>query len=156
MTPPPFRAGLVRRWHCNPSLAHLTDTVASHSGRMAALACVLWPEPSAALFRAIACHDLGEIATGDVPWPVKQDPALKAALDRLEAQALRDMGLAFHVGPDDARRLKLLDRLDAYLFVTQYAPHALDGDGWPAAKAWLFAEQEEIVAPERIVRLARP
>jgi len=123
---------------------------------MAALACVLWPEPSAALFRAIACHDLGEIATGDVPAPTKRDPVIAEALDRLEAKALRDMGLVFHVDPDDARRLKLLDRLDAYLFVTQYAPHALDGDGWTAAKAWLFAEQEAIVSPERIVRLARP
>jgi hypothetical protein len=85
-----------------------------------------------------------------------EDAALMAALDRLEAQALRDMGLAYHVGPDDARRLKLLDRLDAYLFVLQYAPHVLAQDGWPAAKAWLFAEQGAIVAPERIVRLARP
>ena len=154
MTPQPFRAGLVRRWHANASLAHFNDTVASHSGRMAALACILWPYPSAALFRAIACHDLGEIATGDVPFDVKKDPALKNALDRLEAQAVHDMGVAFQVDPDDARRLKLLDRLDAYLFASQYAPHMLDQDAWRAQLAWLVMEQDAIVAPDRIIDMA--
>ena len=150
MTPLPFRAGLVRRWHANPDLAHLNDTVASHSGRMAALACMLWPNPSVALFCAIACHDLGEIATGDVPWGAKQDPALKAAMDRLEARALHDMGLEFDLNSSDVRRLKLLDRLDAYLFVKQYAPHVLAQDAWVAQASWLRLEQSEIVDPERI------
>lgn len=30
-----FRAGLVRRWHCNPDLAHTVDRIDGHGARVA-------------------------------------------------------------------------------------------------------------------------
>jgi hypothetical protein len=38
-------------------------------------------------------HDAGELACGDLPFPVKsRDPKLKAAMDKLEDDAVRRMG----------------------------------------------------------------
>jgi 5'-deoxynucleotidase YfbR-like HD superfamily hydrolase len=40
----------------------------------------------------ILWHDLGEIYTGDIPFPIKREnPVLKAEMDRLEAEAISRM-----------------------------------------------------------------
>ena len=136
-----YRAGLTRRWHSNPDLCHVTDSVAEHSGRCARLLCALHPRPSAALLRAALTHDDGEAAPGpgDVSGPVKRAyPELSARLDKLEAAARVSLW-----GPDpdltteDRVWLAFVDRLDAYIVARHYAPHILDRDGWPEARVWL-------------------
>lgn len=86
-------------------------------------------------------HDLGEAVTGDIPSPVKAaNPDLSAALDRIEAAAMRAMDLpSVNMDQLDRDRLKLCDRLDAYLWARHRAPHILGGDGWPDAVEWLRA-----------------
>ena len=141
----PWRASFTRRWHANPDLCHTVDPVAAHSGRMGILALVCFGnDASRALLAACLCHDLGEVWTGDAPYTAKQDPDLKAALDRMEAMYLADMGLLFGLQMVDARRLKYLDRLDAYLWAEHHAPHVLDSDGWPEQRAWLDKEWSEL------------
>lgn len=142
----PWLATFTRRWHANPALCHTIDPVAAHSGRMGVLALHLFgATASRDLLVACLTHDLGESKAGDTPYPAKRDQALGEALDRLEATALADMGMLFDLNsPLDQRRLKYLDRLDAYLWVQHHAPHALEGDGWPEQLAWLNAELAEV------------
>lgn len=147
LTPTAWRATFTRRWHANPDMCHSIDPVGWHSGRMGVLALHIWGAgASRDLLVACLCHDLGEHMTGDVAWPAKQDAALGAALDRIEEQSLRDMGMGFTLSAPDQRKLKFLDRLDAYLWVMQTAPHVLSGDGWPEALAWLERERAALEA----------
>lgn len=143
--PLPWLATFTRRWHANPDLCHTLDPVGWHSGRMGVLALHLFgPDASRDLLVACLCHDLGEFGTGDVTQPAKRDPILKAALDRIEYDALLNMGMGYATSPEDARRLKYLDRLDAYLWAFHNTPHVLDGNGWPEDAAWLAEEAKEL------------
>lgn len=66
-----FLAGLVRRWHCEPhTLA--PENVAEHSWLVAMFIARLHPNPPAKLLMAALTHDLGEHATGDVPYFFKK------------------------------------------------------------------------------------
>jgi 5'-deoxynucleotidase YfbR-like HD superfamily hydrolase len=141
----PWLASLVRRWHCNPHLSHTVDLVAAHSGRMGIMALEIFGrDASRELLAACLVHDLGEWATGDIPFDAKRDPDLRDASDRLEATALADMGLLFDLSARDARRLKYLDRLDAYLWAQHHAPQLLTRQDWRDQRAWLDAEREEV------------
>lgn len=142
--PQAWLASHVRRWHCNPHLQHTQDPVAAHSGRMGILALTLWPDASRDLLAACLVHDLGEATTGDVPYPAKRDDRLRYALTRLEAKALSEMGLLFDMSSLDARRLKYLDRLDAYLWAEHHRPDIVSRPEWAAAKAWLDAEWADL------------
>ena len=145
-TPPTaWLATFTRRWHCNPDMCHTVDPVSGHSARMGILALKLWPDASRDLLVACLTHDLGEYVTGDVAWPAKQDRELAEALDRIEACSLADMGMLFDLnGPKDIKRLKYLDRLDAYLWTQHHRPDILSRDGWPEALAWLEAAWAEV------------
>ncbi len=141
----PWLASFTRRWHANPDLCHTVDPVAAHSGRMGILALHLWGAvASRDLLAACLAHDLGESVTGDIPWGAKQDDTLRIAATHLEENALRSMGMAFDLTADDARRLKFLDRLDAYLWAKHHAPQVLTRDGWPEALAWLQREADAL------------
>lgn len=144
----PWLASFVRRWHCHPDLCHTVDPISGHSARMGILALHLWGAgASRDLLVACACHDLGERATGDVPWHAKRDcPELAGLLDVLENRARTAMGMFYEVSADDFRRLKFLDRLDAYLWAKHHAPHIMDRDGWPEAREWLQREADELQA----------
>ena len=141
----PWLASFTRRWHCNPDLCHTVDPVAAHSGRMGILALMIWGGgASRDLLAACLAHDLGESVTGDIPWGAKQDDTLRIAATHLEENALHRMGMAFDLTADDARRLKFLDRLDAYLWAKHHAPHVLGQADWLAALSWLIAESESL------------
>jgi 5'-deoxynucleotidase YfbR-like HD superfamily hydrolase len=112
---------------------------------MGILALHLWGGgASRDLLAACLAHDLGESVTGDIPWGAKQDDTLRIAATHLEENALRRMGMAFDLTADDARRLKFLDRLDAYLWAKHHAPHVLGQADWLAALSWLIAESESL------------
>jgi len=143
--PQAWLATFTRRWHANPDMCHTIDPVGAHSARMGVLALQLFGAgASRELLAACLCHDLGEHMTGDVAWPAKQDPELGAALDRIEEAALVSMGMAYDLPPSDARRLKYLDRLDAYLWTQYHRPDILCRDGWPEALAWLESAWAEV------------
>lgn len=141
----PWRVSFVRRWHTNPDLCHTLDPVAAHSGHMGILALDIWgKDASRELLAACLVHDLGEWASGDIPFPAKTDPELREAADRLEVTALADMGLLYDLSERDTRRLRYLDRLDAYLWAQHHNPGILDRDGWPEALAWLEQTAKEL------------
>ncbi len=143
-TPRAWLASFVRRWHANPDLCDMIDPVGWHGGRMAILALHYWPDASRALLVACLTHDLGELGPGDVPHSAKRrDATLKATLDRLEVVELADMGMCFDLNdPQDRRRLKWLDRLDAYLMARKHRPELMQRADWRLDEAWVWHEAQ--------------
>lgn len=141
-----YNAGAVRRWHTNPHMAHVVDTIDGHSGRVAKLILLLHPAPSMALLRAALTHDDGEYAVGDIPGPAKaaMPPVVRDALDAIETAA---RGAIW--GPDpvlteaEALWLRYADRLDAYI-TAERAGAPMDRDGWPDALGWIAATAAEL------------
>lgn len=149
MTPdiqPPacWHAGFVQRWHAGewaPWLARSGDACHGHAGRVAMLALHFWGAGcSWALLAACITHDAGEIVAGDAPMAAKRDPDLAAVLGRIEGRARAAMGVDFGVLGTDARRLRFLDRLDAFLWAQHHAPGVMAAESWQADLAWLRAE----------------
>jgi hypothetical protein len=76
-------AGCLKRWH---SWSHVREqTVADHSWHVMRILLAVWPEAPRELLVHCLVHDVGEIGTGDMPYPVKKDnPVLKREADRIE------------------------------------------------------------------------
>ena len=66
----------------------------------------------------ILVHDMGEIASGDIPFPIKMNnPVLKEEIDRLEEDALEQMGLHQHqLSILEKTRIKICDLLEMWEF----------------------------------------
>lgn len=141
---PAWLATFVRRWHTNPDLCHTVDPIGWHSSRMAILALQIWPDCSRDLLVSCLCHDLGESVTGDVPFGAKADNDLTDRLAMMEVKALIKMRMTWDVSALDHKRLKYLDRLDAYLWAKHHAPHVLTRQDWREALAWLQAEADNL------------
>lgn len=126
-----FRAGAIRRWHANASLADTGDRIDAHSGRVARIILALHPAPSLALLRAALTHDDGEIGTGDIPGPVKAQIPLKVVieLDRIEAAARAKIwGKYPELTEDERLWLILADKLDAYLWACAHGVNVESAD----------------------------
>lgn len=119
-----WQAGFTMRFHAHAHLSKSGDLVAAHSARVALLCDLLFPDASKALIVAAVKHDLGEMGVGDVAGPAKRDdPVLRAAIDRAEAARLAAIGVAIPALTDfEAGALKLCDRLDAWLFAMHEKP----------------------------------
>jgi hypothetical protein len=79
----------------------------------------IWPlAPTSAILYA-QFHDVGEVATGDPPYPIKaENPLLKSEHDRLEGEAAVAMGIWQHLVPDPhwRDRVKLCDVIEMWEF----------------------------------------
>lgn len=108
----PRLAGLTRRYHTWPALRD--QTVAEHSWQVARLYLMIFGIPRTEVLTYIIKHDMGEIVTGDPPFPIKaQNPALKAEMDRLEDIALGKMDVQLPKLTDYEKVLfKFCDLLD--------------------------------------------
>lgn len=85
-------AGCVVRYHTWP-LVLPRETVGHHSWSVARIYMQIWGCLPQAVGEYIVWHDLPELHTGDVPYPVKSDnPALKTEMDRLEESGARALG----------------------------------------------------------------
>lgn len=116
-----WHSGHVARWHNNPNhaLRNSQDTTWQHGARCAWLMWHLWPDSDARMIVAALMHDAHECVTGDTPWGVNKSEW------QIEAEAAfnDDHGIPLVI---DAR-LKLVDRLDAYLWarsVDEWIVHA--------------------------------
>lgn len=130
-----------RGWHQNPDMDHTGDVTHGHAARVALMALRLWPD-DLALCAACVAHDAGEWIAGDVPMDAKQrSPMLRGMVKTLEAQALTDMGLIGHDTTDP--RVKMLDRLDRYLWTATKAPWLLHTDEWNnvGVAVWTLAKE---------------
>jgi 5'-deoxynucleotidase YfbR-like HD superfamily hydrolase len=105
-------AGQVRRYHTWPCIHH--QTVAEHTWQVMRLYVDIFGAPPAHVFVHMIFHDVAEIQTGDIPYPVKKNSeALKKEMDRLEEGALRDMGVYLPIlSFQEHARFKFCDLLD--------------------------------------------
>jgi len=95
----------------------------------------LWPDHTSGLLKAAVTHDAAEVIVGDLAAPFKKvggnvvrDHAM------VEADVRGAMGFCVPLTPRDEIRLKLVDVLDAYLFVALRHPVELTRNGWPEAR----------------------
>lgn len=115
-------AGLVKRYHTWPVIRE--QTVAEHTWHVLRIYDQLFGLPSVNLVRAVMYHDVGEVKTGDAPFPVKREnPDLKAAYDRIEAdhrhKLLRGDDPEDKITADEHRRLKMCDLLEMWEYGTE-------------------------------------
>lgn len=88
-----YFAGRVKRWHSWPTTQ--TQTVGEHSWQVACIYSAIFGEIPSAVERAIRLHDVGELGTGDIPFPVKAENLdLKDIIDRLEQRQMDKLKLA--------------------------------------------------------------
>jgi len=127
-----YRSGFVQRWHQNPELAHTGQTLGHHQWGCAMLLAQLHPAPSTALLLATLMHDVGEYATGDMSYTSKMDhPELADALgDVEEKEARRITGHTFALSETDKLWIKLVDRLESYMYVKTREPRLLEQPDW--------------------------
>ena len=86
----PRLAGLVKRYHTWPVLT--IQSVAEHSWQVYRIYYELFGGVPALVAHYIMTHDMGELVTGDPPYPVKADhPQLKKVYDLKEAIAINEM-----------------------------------------------------------------
>jgi len=149
-----YQSGEVRRWHANPAMAHVHDTVAAHSSRVAKIILRFHPAPSMALIVAALTHDDGESLTGDVPYPAKRDNQdLAALLGRIEGREIARLwgsDTRAHLAPDSLRWLTFADKLDAYITVSLHAPHEAEKPEWAKSMRGLWAMAEELRISEHL------
>lgn len=113
-------AGIVKRSHTCRTL--MDRNVAEHSHGVAMLIVALYAPslPPADLLAAALTHDLSEIATGDIPAPVKRDnPALKAELHRISEAWEHKMGVRYKLSAKEAELLLWCDRMDFALYALE-------------------------------------
>lgn len=83
-------AGRVLRYHTWPHIR--PQTVGEHSWQVARILLSIHPLASRDLLVHTVVHDMGELRTGDLPYPVKADnPPLQAIMDDLEYDAMAEI-----------------------------------------------------------------
>ena len=110
------QAGSVRRWHTCLTLKD--QDLAAHSWGVALVIMAIRPEmDSPNLLKAALVHDLHEFVAGDIPYPFKKNnPQVKKAYDKQEADFNVVNEIQFDLDPYDTRCLKWADMFELYLF----------------------------------------
>ena len=104
----PRSAGEVSRWHTWPMLRG--GTVAAHSWHVARIMLAIHPSASREALVEAIFHDIGEIVTGDPPYPVKADnPVFGTEAKRIEGEARLKMASPWGV-PAPSQGLSNFDR----------------------------------------------
>ena len=115
-------ASIVRRSH---TLRILRErTVAEHSHGICITLIRLYQAygkmPSASLLAAACCHDLSEVATGDIPANAKwKNPPLKMVAHNISSLYEQKHGLRFELTPEEASNLAWADSLDFGLYALE-------------------------------------
>ena len=134
----------VNRWHASRchALRNSGDTTDAHAARCCRLLLAIKPDASANLIAATLHHDMAERLTGDNPWGAKMaSKELRTVLVFLEERENARLGIGrmFKVLTDEEWAwIKLVDRLDAYLWCAMVAPRELDRDDWERACRDIF------------------
>jgi 5'-deoxynucleotidase YfbR-like HD superfamily hydrolase len=145
----------VTRWHSSRchALRHSGDTTDAHAARCCRLLLALKPDASANLIAATLHHDVAERVTGDVPFGAKQDATLRDTLVRLEVNENMRLQLREAVTLDEWDWIKLVDRLDAYLWAQMVAPAELAKQDWRNAWADILARAGRLDVRQQVANL---
>lgn len=123
----------VNRWHASPipALRNSGDTVSQHHARCGAMARQLFPDRPTAFYDAVENHDKPEYWLGDPPSGIKiAFPDLGSAYKVAESVVIRNHNIPQPANEWERHAIKLVDRLDAYLWMLKHAPEQDCIDGW--------------------------
>jgi hypothetical protein len=133
-------AGQITRYHTWPVFRQQSN--GEHTFQVMRIYYQIWGELPQRIAETLLWHDLGEMHTGDMPFPVKRNnPTLKQEADRIEKEARRLMGEKISLLPSgqEALRMKVCDLLEMWEFGktevrmgNQYAV-CIEKDTWEAA-----------------------
>lgn len=118
----PRLAGEVSRYHTWPHLRQ--QSVAEHSWQVMRIVLTIYPMAPRDLLIHCMAHDVGEIGTGDIPYPIKKEnPDLKEIMDELEAETLSAMTLKwnFPSGAALSPEEKLIFKLAEFIEMWEWA-----------------------------------
>lgn len=110
-------AGSVKRYHTWPTIT--TQTVADHTFHVMRIFYECFPgHVGAVTMHHILYHDMAEIKTGDLPYPIKRDnPTLKAELDVIDNEWYCEMNIVMpRLSVDEKRCVKMADMLEMMEF----------------------------------------
>jgi hypothetical protein len=107
-------AGEVVRYHTWPMLRR--QSVGEHTWQCIRIYWQIWGALPPELSTYFIWHDAGELACGDLPFPVKaRNPVLKEAMDALEDAAVERMGgVNVPLAPALITRAKACDLIDMH------------------------------------------
>lgn len=141
-----YLSGEVRRYHHNPAIARLGQSLADHQGRCVQLMLALHPSANMALVRAVAFHDVGELIAGDLGAPFKRScPEIaKAHADFEPGERARITGCRADLTARETRWLRLIDCLEAHCFVLVNAPAEYErpASGWIGTERLMLANAD--------------
>ena len=151
-------AGLTRRYHTWPM--HTTQSVGEHSFNCMRLWWQIFGPMPPIISTYFLWHDLGELVTGDLPYPVKKNnPELKKIIDHMEDAAVEAMGGAHVVITRyDQSRTKLIDLLEMcehgiheHRLGNQYAQPIIDDTAAAVRALWAELSKSDQAAVTRYV-----
>ena len=147
-----WKSGCVKRWHCNLDhhLRESGDTTGAHSQRMAMLLLMLHPLPSAHLLACVLTHDTQEIMTGDMPSPAKNG-AVGKVMEDFERSVAESLGLPIP-SDKDKKWVTLCDKLDAILWIGEYAPYLLATDRSVAEISLVMDIASELGVADKVMK----
>lgn len=149
-----LRGGYCTRWHANPDLAHIRETLAEHHARVAQIILALHPAPSLKLIDAALHHDAGEPGIGDLTGPAKkQNPALAFALDCAEEAAREALGCNIILEAEDRLWLKMADSLAALVHVGHVNPNIHYSDDWVDHRIETVRQAETLGCGEQVANM---
>jgi 5'-deoxynucleotidase YfbR-like HD superfamily hydrolase len=155
----PRRAGQVTRYHTWPRLRE--QSVAEHSWQVARILLVLLPDVRREVLVHAMVHDVGEVVTGDAPYPIKaSSPTLKSVMDQLERDAHLAMSTGWRLPPPQALTTEEhnLFKLAEYVEMWEWGLGELElgNSGAALVASRCFAKIEEMaeLVPEVRARLA--
>lgn len=131
-----WKSLIVRRWHTNAEMSYTVDCTGGHSARMCLLAYKLRPDVvNKDFLMACLSHDMGEFKVGDIPYTFKvKYPEAWERIEKIEEYEVNQAGISFSINVVQILLLKLVDRLDSYLWVKLHRPDLVETDEWQAAR----------------------
>lgn len=123
----------VLRWHAHPDprLRNSGDTVNHHQERCERYLIQLFPGASDHLRKIVRVHDEAEKVVGDMPYPATcRFPKMAEVRRYAERLVMLEMGLPLPETDAERAWLKLVDRLDAQLWMLLHAPELADLPEW--------------------------
>lgn len=114
----------------------------------------IYPNASQPLIEAVRYHDEAERWLGDMPYMAKQQFSdLAAAMREAEDCVAMDHGIPQPKTTFDSSMIKIVDRLDAYLWMLDHAPDLARQRDWIAAldDLILLSERMAVAWPVSII-----
>ena len=128
--------GQTVRYHTNPVMARLHQTIADHSWGVAIIILKLHPNPSRNLIAQAIVHDSGEKWAGDLSYPFKRMyPEIGLEHVYAEKQLALDHKIPqYELTPEEQTWLHLADRLECHYFAEIYHPWMTKDPSWEKTK----------------------